>query len=285
MLYSEKIKNTNRNVTFYNNYDIVERWGINLLNDSHLLPSVVKLADDWGVKYQDIIAYIKDNNLVKDLFSYTLWGGSSFAKMVAEKAVYEEKIQCEYGVSSVEKIYHDVYIIEDKYIHLIFPKIIEYIIINFYPQFAIYESRNRFEKEIKISPNMTIEEIERDYRDCKLTAKDVAELLIDSTYSTEKVQTLAYKIYSDGVQIYYPLPSVMIHGHKYDMSLSIPRGAIIKNDWSIVENDFVCSIIKPNADEQLGKNSDNFFYGRQKDSPYFNIEEVMKIKSLFKVLN
>lgn len=127
MLYSEKIKNTNRNVTFYNDYDIVERWGIDIINDNYLLPSVVELANNWGVKYQDIITYIKDNNLVKDLFSYALWGGSTSSKKVAEKAVYEEKVKWNFGVRSVEKIYHDVYVIESKYIHLIFPKIIEYI--------------------------------------------------------------------------------------------------------------------------------------------------------------
>ncbi len=284
MLYSEKIKNTNGNVTFYDSHKIVERWGINLLMDKHLLPSVVKLADDWGVKYATIIAYIKDNNLVKDLFRYTLWGGSPSSKKVAEKAVYEEKVRWHYGTRSVEKIYHDVYVIESNYIHLIFPKIIEYIIINFYPQFAIYTDKSRFAKEIKISPKMTIAEIERDYHDCNLTAKDIADLLKCPTFSTEKVNKLAYKIYSDGEDIYYPLPSVMVHGHKYEMSLSIPREAIVKNDWSIVEDKFVFSIIKPNADESLGKNPANWFQGKQKDSPYFGIEEVAKIKSLFKVL-
>jgi hypothetical protein len=284
MLYSEKIKNTDGNVTFYDSHKIVERWGINLLNDKHLLPSVVKLADDWGVKYSTIIAYIKDNNLVKDLFSYTLCGGSPSAKKVAEKAVYEEKSRWCFGIRSVEKIYHDVYVIESKYIHLIFPKIIEYIIINYYPQFAIYASKSRFKKEIKISPKMTIAEIERDYHDCNLTAKDIADLLKCPTFSTEKVNKLAYNIYSDGEDIYYPLPHVMVHGHKYDMSLSIPREAIVKNDWSIVEDKFVFSIIKPNADSLLGRNPNNWYHGKQKDSPYFNCEEVAKIKSLFKVL-
>jgi hypothetical protein len=281
MLYNGKIKNTNGNVTFYDDYNIVERWGIDLLNDKHLLPSVVKLADDWGVEYSTIIAYIKDNNLVQDLFRYTLWGGSPSAKKVAEKAVYEENVRWHFGQRSVKKIYHDVYVIESSFIHLIFPKIIEYIIINFYPQFAIYSKESRFKKEIKISPKMTIAEIERDYHDCNLTAKDIAELLNCPTFSTEKDNKLAYNIYSDGEDIYYPLPSVMVQGHIYDISLSIPREAIVKNDWGIVEDKFVFSIIKPDADEQLGKNSNNWFQGKQKDSPYFNIEEVAKIKSLF----
>jgi hypothetical protein len=130
---------------------------------------------------------------------------------------------------------------------------------------------------------MTIAEIERDYHKCKLTAKDIVELLNSSTYSTEQVKTLAYNIYSDGEDIYYPLPSVMVQGHKYDMSLSIPREAIINNDWSIVEEKYVFSIIKPDADESLGRNPNNWYQGKQKDSPYFNTDEVAKIKSLFKI--
>lgn len=283
MLYNEKIKNTNRNVTFYDSHKIVERWGINILTAKHLLPSVVKLADDWKVEYSFIISFIKKNNLEKELFRYTLYGGRTSSKKVAEKAVYEEKVRWCYGRRSVEKVYHDVYVTESEFIHLIFPKIIEYIIINVYPQFAIYKSKSRFENEIKISPEMTIAEIERDYHNCKLTAKDIVELLNSSTYSTEQVKTLAYNIYSDGEDIYYPLPSVMVQGHKYDMSLSIPREAIINNDWSIVEEKYVFSIIKPDADESLGRNPNNWYQGKQKDSPYFNTDEVAKIKSLFKI--
>lgn len=283
MLYNEKIHNTNTNVTFYDDYNIVERWNINILTDKHLLPSVVKLADDWKVDYSIIISFIKENNLEQELFRYTLYGGRTSSKKIAEKAVYKEKVTHKFGYRSVEKVYHDVYVNESEFIHLMFPKIIEYIIINFYPQFAIYKSKSRFENEIKISPKMTIAEIERDYHNCKLTAKDIVELLNSSTYSTEQVKTLAYNIYSDGEDIYYPLPSVMVHGHKYEMSLSIPREAIINNDWSIVEDKFVFSIIKPDADENLGRNPNNWYQGKQKDSPYFNIDEVAKIKSLFKI--
>ena len=45
------------------------------------------------------------------------------------------------------------------------------------------------------------------------------------------------------------------------------------------------SIIKPNANELLGKDKNNWFEGLQKDSPYFNHKEVANVKKLFKVLN
>jgi hypothetical protein len=77
----------------------------------------------------------------------------------------------------------------------------------------------------------------------------------------------------------------MIHGHKYDISLYIPREAITNDDWSIVENQKMFGIIKPNANELLGKDKNNWFEGLQKDSPYFNHKEVETIKKRFKVLN
>ena len=75
----------------------------------------------------------------------------------------------------------------------------------------------------------------------------------------------------------------MYKGREYEISLYIPRNAIVNNDWSLVENQRMFSIIKPNAetitDEKI------WFEGLQKDSPYFNHKEVETIKKKFKVLN
>ena len=284
MIYKENIFNTNSQVTFFDSYNIVKRWKVNLVNEKNLLPSVVKLANDWGVEYEKIIAFIKANNLLKDCFMYSLYGGEH-SRMVAEKGVYSEKRKWSYGSYTIQKTYYNVYIKENTYIHLMFPKIIEYIITTYYPKFAIYEDIPRFDKQIKIKPNTSIEDIEREYRDCKLTALDIVKLLNNPNYSTETVKKLKYKIYSDSNLIYYPITSLMIHGHKYDISLYIPRDAIVKDDWSLVENQRMFSIIKPNANELLGKDKNNWFEGLQKDSPYFNHKEVETIKKRFKVLN
>jgi hypothetical protein len=118
-----------------------------------------------------------------------------------------------------------------------------------------------------------------------LTALDIVKLLDNPKYSAETVKRLKYKIYSDGDTIYYPITSLMIHGHKYDISLYVPREAIVKDDWSLVEKQKMSGIIKPNANELLGKDKNNWFEGLQKDSPYFNHKEVETIKKRFKVLN
>jgi hypothetical protein len=284
MIYKENMFNTNSQVTFFDSYNIAKRWNVNLIEEKNLLPSVVKLANDWNVPYIKIIAFIKANNLVRDCFMYSLYGGEN-SRMVAEKGVYSEKRKWSYGSYTIHKTYHNVYIKENTYIHLMFPKIIEYIITTYYPKFAIYGDSPRFDKKISIKPNTSITEIEREYRDCKLTALDIVKLLDNPNYSTETVKKLKYKIYSDGDTIYYPITSLMIHGHKYDISLYVPREAIINDDWSIVENQKMGGIIKPNANELLGRDKNNWFEGLQKDSPYFNHKEVETIKKRFKVLN
>lgn len=283
MIYNEKIFNTNNQVTFFDSYNIAKRWNVNLDTEKNLLPSVVKLANDWGVEYEKIIAFIKANNLVRDCFMYSLYGGEH-SRMVAERGVYSEKKEWHYGNYTITKTYHNVYIRENSYIHLMFPKIIEHIITTYYPKFAIYKDSPRFDKKISIKPNTSIEEIEREYRDCKLTALDIVKLLDNPKYSKETVKRLKYNIYSDGDIIFYPITSLVIHGHKYDISLYIPREAIINDDWSIVENHKIFSIIKPNANELLGRDKNNWFEGLQKDSPYFNHKEVETIKKKFKVL-
>lgn len=284
MIYKENIFNTNSQVTFFDSYNIVKRWNVNLIEEKNLLPSVVKLANDWGVEYEKIIAFIKANKLVKDCFMYSLYGGEH-SRMVAERGVFSEKRQWSYGTYTIQKNYHNVYIRENTYIHLMFPKIIEHIITTYYPKFAIYEDVPRFDKQIKIKPQTSITEIKREYAEYDLTALDIVKLLNNPNYSTETVKRLKYKIYSDGDTIYYPITSLMIHGHKYDISLYVPREAIINDDWSLVEKQKMSGIIKPNANELLGKDKNNWFEGLQKDSPYFNHKEVETIKKRFKVLN
>ena len=286
MFNFETMKPTNRNVTFYDSHNIVKRWGINLYEDKELLPTLVKLADDWKVKYNVIVEFIKKNQLVYKLFQYSIYN-SSHTKLVAEKGVYEEQKVWKNGRIIITQTYHNVYIEENEYISLIVPKIIEFIIATYYPKFAIYQKVKRFDNKIIIKPNMKIDDICREYRGYNLTANDIVNLLNNPTYATEHVNKLVYNIYGCGADvIYYPLPSVEVHGHKYNMSLVIPREAIVNNDWSVVENYNLSSIIKPNANELLGRDKNNWFSGKQKDNPYWNCKEMKMLKEIFeKVLN
>lgn len=285
MFNYETMKPTNRNVTFYDSHNIVKRWGINLYEEKELLPTLVKLANDWKINYNAIVEFIKSNQLVCKLFEYSIYN-SSHTKLVAEKGVYEEKKVWKNGRQVITQIYHNVYIRESEYISLIVPNIIKFIIETYYPKFAIYKQVKRFNDKIIIKPNMTIDDICREYRGYKLTANDIANLLNNPQYSNEHINKLKYDIYGNGDIIFYPITSLIIHGHKFDISLYIPREAIINNDWSIVENYKLFSIIKPNANELLGRDKNNWFEGKQKDNPYWNCKEVKMLKKIFeKVLN
>ena len=90
MIYKENIFNTNSQVTFFDSYNIAKRWNVNLIEEKNLLPSVVKLANDWGVEYEKIIAFIKANILVKDCFMYSIYGGEK-SRLVAENGVYSDE--------------------------------------------------------------------------------------------------------------------------------------------------------------------------------------------------
>ena len=186
------------------------------------------------------------------------------------------------GYNYVNKRFEfDVYVKENQYITLIIPKIVEFIIKTYYPKFAIYKSERRFTDKSIINPNMSIDDISRKYRNYKLTAKDISNLLTNPSYSTEYVNKLAYKLYGECNLIFYPLSPIIVKGNRYDMSLYIPREAIVNNDWSLVEKQFVHGIINPTANDMLGLDTNKWFRGEQKDAPYFNDEKIKVVKAHF----
>lgn len=275
-------KHTNCNVNFYSPRTIVEDYNIDLYNERNLLPSIVKLADDWKVEYNVLIDWIIDNEKTNELFDFSIIKSDN-NKLVCEKGIYTEKYVRE--KDQFVKTYYDVYIKQNVYITLLLPKIVEYILTEFYPQFALFTYEPKFKKEIKITPQTTIRDIDSKYCDCHLTAQDILSFLTKPHYDKTQIKKLAYNIYNDGDIIFYPLQPIEVHGHTYERSLYIPREAIINNDWSIVEKQRVYSIIKPDANELLGEDKNNWYEGEQKNAPYFCDADVKIVKELFKVLD
>lgn len=282
----DDLKHTNRNVTFFDYDKIVSRYNIDLFNSQHLLPSLVKLSKMWSVPYDAIINFVIQDNITKDLFEYVIYPhdnkncvGDSY-KLVYQNGLYREDFVLQNGFYNKIITYYDVYIKENNYISLRFNKIIKRIIEVFYP-YAYLTKVTKPYKDIDITPKMSINEINKKYGNLDLTTKDIFKMLSNDDYKNTLKIEIAYNIYSNGDVIYYPLPSIEIHGHKYDRSLYIPCDAIVKKDWSIIENHIVHSIIKPTANAKLGEDKNNWFEGKQKDAPYFQCEEVEMIKSLF----
>lgn len=281
----DELKHTNRNVTFFDDHKIVSRYNIDLFNSQHLLPSLVKLSKMWSVPYDAIINFVIQDNITKDLFEYITYPHNNKTciseryQLVYQKGFYSETYKWQNGFENKIITYYDVYIKESNYIGLKFNKIIKQIIEVYYPYAYVTKITKPYEN-IDITKEMSISDINDKYK--QLTANDILIILSNDDYKNILENEIAYNIYSNGDCIYYPLPSIKIHGHKYDRSLYIPCDAIVKKDWSIVENYFVYSIIKPSANEKLGMDKNNWFQGKQKDAPYFNCSEVREIQKLFK---
>ena len=100
----DKLNHTDRNVTFYDSKDIVPKYNIDLFNAQNILPSIVKLAENWRVPYTEIIKFIIANHLERHLFDYNTNKGL----LVAERALYSEKEVWRSGQKIIQKTYYDV---------------------------------------------------------------------------------------------------------------------------------------------------------------------------------
>lgn len=272
--WTDNLKHTDGNVTFFNSNDIVPKYNINLFNAQDILPSIVKLAENWRVPYDEIINFIIQNNLERHLFSYN----TNHGLLVGEKALYSEKRVWSYGQQKIQRTYHNVYVYEDNYISLQLPKIVEWIIFTYYDFCTLSVVYYPYEG-IDFELTDTIHDIDYKYRDKELTIKDILNICAGKQNIQRK---LKYSLYGDCEQIYLHLTSIHLYGHTYDISLTIPREAIINKDWSIIENVKVHSIIKPNANEKLGKDGNNWFEGCQKDMPYWDCDIVNTLQKMWK---
>lgn len=265
-------------VKFFDKEQIVKRWNIDLYKEKELLPTITKLCEQWKVEYEKVIKFIIDNHLTRELFDYShIYTTAS--KLVYEDGVYEEKLEWTGTKQIYVKHYYNVYITENRFIHLMLPKMVTYIIETFYPKFAIYEDVEKY-KGVNIDKDSFIEDIQHTYAEKKLQVSDLIEI-INANGKPIYEKKLIYNIYGEGDILFVHLKHLNIHKRDYDWHLIIPRDAIVNDDWTIVKNYCVHSIIKPNADSLLGDNSDNWFWGFQMDSPYWNEDKVKEIEKLF----
>lgn len=253
----------------------IERYKLDLYNCQEILPTLVRLADVWGITFKDVIDIVKSLELEYALFQWSNFGNSAFLIHKNGRVWYENK----YVRGVITKIphYENMYVREDTYISTILAKISEWVLSRFYPHFDI-----RVDKKIcEITENTFISDIALKVSK-HMTIGDLASLLKTPNAVLVESKT-KYNIYGCGCfdQIYLPIKKINVHGHNHQYSLYIPIQAIVKKDWSLIENCKVHSIIKPNANEKLGADHDNFFSGLQKDAPYFNDESVLEYKKLF----
>lgn len=264
-------------VTIFDSDKIVTRWGIDLYKERNLLPTINKLCVYWKVPYNEIIDFIIKNQLEKHLFDYSIYDKGTLSKLVYENGTYRIDYVYKQGKYVEEKTWFNIYVVENKYISLLLPKIIEYIIEVYYQHFAIYEVKEKY-PNIKINEDTYIEDIAKTYYKNDFKVKDILAIIKGEPILEMK---LTYKIYSDYKYIYLPIKTINIHNTEYDLSLIVPTLAIINRDWSLVENVYVHNIIKANADSRLGENPDNWYNGTQINAPYWSEPQVQELKALF----
>ena len=92
-----------------------------------------------------------------------------------------------------------------------------------------------------------------------------------------------FQFYGFGDSVFYlSLGEVEVHNHKYPISLVIPYTTLVEKNWEALEEYMIHGIIKPNANAELGRDTNNWFHGKQKDNPYWEVykKEIQTLKKL-----
>lgn len=265
-------------VTFFDTSSICDNWCIDIVKHIELLPSVEKLCKDWNVPYEVVAKHILDTELRYEVFTYSTTPKFKHSLKVAENALYKVRYVREKGTLVEKRMYKDVYVVENNFISLVLPKLANMIMCRYYGKYCVYEDVIKYEK-CEIKKNESLARIIKRFGD-DINVGDLIDL-VDGKPVCEK--SLAYAMYDNCSVLYYHLGTDEIQGKTFERTLYIPRTAIINNDWSIVEDCYVYSIINNDANNMLGSDENNWYSGVQSKSPYWEKyrEKIEAIKKLF----
>lgn len=248
-------------VTFYDTKGLHKKWNIDFKDKKHLIPSIVDLCELWKVPFDEIIDFAVKEDIVSDFLEYSTYK-CSCSELVFGRGLYKEVWERD----SYRKVYFDVYVKEHTYIGLTFKKIITHIIKTYYPKFYLFDT-----EDFPVYEDTPVCAIPSEYQ--RYTLKELYG------WMKGQVEKIRYNIYTSADIISLPVKSVMFNNHKFSISLCIPSQAITDNDFSLIEDFYVHSIIKPDA--VVGRKEGNFFEGKQKDFPYWDEPVIQDFKKLF----
>lgn len=267
-------KHVNRSDSFYFVKDL-EKFGIDFNQACELIPNLNNIANLFGVDKNEVIDIIKELHYInRDLFEFTCFPGFNEENiLIAEKAIYTSNMKTICGERKEIIKYYNVYLMGrlDS-----FGKILESL---FSKKFSVlYNDENfneiipKFPTKFKIEPWTKITDLhllnENMYKvEYNITCSDIFELMKDENYINTTIVKSKFRFY--GIENFYlKLPN----RPNCDDSIVIPFEALFKKDWSIIENYDVFSVRLENG---------GWFKGKQKDSPYFNSDEVNYFKKMF----
>lgn len=257
--YSKLLHTTS--VKFYDTKGLHKIWNIDFKDKKHLIPSIVDLCELWKVPFDEIIDFAVREDIVSDFLEYSTYK-CSCSELVFGRGLYKEVWERD----TYKKVYYDVYIKEHTYIGLTFNKIVTHIIKTYYPKFYLFDT-----EDFPVQEDTPVSDIPSEYQ--RFTLKELYGML------KGQVEKIRYKIYTSADIIFLPVKSVTFNGHAYPISLYIPTQAIVENDFSLIEDFHVHSIIKPDA--VMGREGGKFFEGKQKDFPYWDEPVIQDFKKLF----
>lgn len=260
MIDYSKLQHTT-SVTFYDTKGLHKKWNIDFKDKKHLIPSIVDLCELWKVPFDEIIDFAVREDIVSEFLEYSTYK-CSCSELVFGRGLYKEIWERD----SYRKVYYDVYVKEHTYIGLTFKKIITHIIKTYYPKFYLFDT-----EDFPVYEDTPVCAIPSEYQ--RFTLKELYG------WMKGQVEKIRYNIYTSAGIISLPVKSVMFNNHKFPISLCIPSQAITDNDFSLIEDFYVHSIIKPDA--VVGRKEGNFFEGKQKDFPYWDEPVIQDFKKLF----
>lgn len=280
--YKVSIKN---NEIFF--IDDLERFNVTLLDMMKLCPFFKEISETFEVSMEYLHNLVTEvfHIPMRDLFEVSIYGSNALM-LIEEKHCYTEKT---IRFNQVIKTYYNAYLRENQYIGLKFEKFAMQIFKEKYSDFFtdnfyFNEYRRKYPKELKIYDYMKVEDfIHLNRFKCEinnLTLGDVVHLLTDENAKNEMIFKSCFRFYDKSKQFYLKLGKVKVQEREYEYSFVIPYTFLKTKNWSEIENIKVYSIIKPNANEKLGEDKNNWFSGKQKDSPYW--EKYLPIIEKFK---
>lgn len=267
--------------------DSIEEYGIQFNKIMKRMSFFKEVCNTFNVTMEYLHGIIVKLNIpYRDMFDYTINETNSLF-LVENKAVYHLKRKKDYKMNFRE--FYNVYVSQNQYIGLLYQDIANEIMNDKFSEMfndeMFLKSVRKYPSNLKIDENMKVNFFESINNSCStrdLTLKDIAYLISNQNAIDDLKKETKFKFYQHVKDVcYLEMFDIEIHGHIYPISLYIPIKAIITKDWSLIEEQNIYGIIKPNANEKLGEDSNNFFNGKQKYNPYWNSEIVNRLKTYF----
>lgn len=257
---------------------------LNLITDyKSIMPQTATFANIWGVSFEYVLDKLREKNILHKMFDFAY---DYSDKSVESRYKYAQLVMTNYfhtttteyvrgSYRTVVKRRYDAYVIECNYTNLFLNKLIPDIIKDNYNWLYVEECVNKFSPDLPdFNPKCSVDSYTSNMEFNSLTLEDIAFICNNpNTWRDYKVNKFKFNYYSD--MLCYRIGGVVVDNHEYDYSIIIPVEAILKRDWSIVENKMLFSI------RDTRPNKEKWFEGKQIDAPYWNDDKVKEIQKLF----